>query len=229
MDVAIIAPAFIAGALAAFSPCGFIMLPALVAVQVREAAATDGAPGMAPVARALRFGLAATVGFIVVFGLLGIALALGARAIAGVFPLAALFVGFVLLGLGLLGLSGRHPVRLAVAAGPRFGRPITGGLPFGVAYAVASLSCTLPLFLALVGGTLVAQGLAAAFVPFLGYALGMGAVLIGVALAAALSAGAFLGPLRAISRHVDELGSIALTAVGGYLVLYWLPRLLDGT
>lgn len=60
--------------------------------------------------------------------------------------------------------------------------------------------------------------------PFLGYVLGMGAVLIGVALAA----GVLLGSLRAISRRVDELGSIALMAVGGHMVLYWLPRPATG-
>ena len=200
MDLTLIAPAILAGALAAFSPCGFVMLPALVAVQVREAAATTSSDRVMPVARALRFGAGATVGFVVVFGLLGVALALGARAIASVFPLAALLVGVALLGLGLLGLAGRQVIRLPAALGPRFGRPIAGGLPFGIAYAVASLC----------------------------YALGMGAVLIGVALAAALSTGALLGAMRVASRWVEEVGSIALTVVGAYLIIYWLPRLAAG-
>jgi len=49
-------------------------------------------------------------------------------------------------------------------------------LLFGIVYAIGSLSCTLPVFLIVVGSALVGGSAAASFGQFLGYALGMGAV-----------------------------------------------------
>ncbi len=44
---------------------------------------------------------------------------------------------------------------------------------FGVGYGVASLACTLPVFLAVVGASLTATSLPQAFSQFVSYALGM--------------------------------------------------------
>ena len=53
-----------------------------------------------------------------------------------------------------------------------------------------SLSCTLPIFLVVVGSSLGSQGLLTSFVQFIGYGLGMGTILIAVTIGAALFQGA---------------------------------------
>ena len=55
-----------AGAIAAFNPCGFAMLPAYLALFLGEPAGRRAAVG-----RALGVGAAVTVGFVLVFGIAG--------------------------------------------------------------------------------------------------------------------------------------------------------------
>lgn len=228
MDLALFAFAFGAGALATVNPCGFVMLPALVAVQLRHVGAssepgTSGRSRAALVVRGLRFGLAATLGFVVVFGLLGAAVAIGARSLGQFFPYGGFTVGVALLALGGWGLATGRAIPLPASLRSAYG---TGGLPFGVAYAVASLSCTLPIFMAVVGGTMLASGVVGALLPLLGYAIGMGSVLLAVSLATALSATAVVQTLRRAMPFVERIGSLLLVIIGAYLVLYWLPAAL---
>jgi cytochrome c-type biogenesis protein len=226
VDLGFFGFAFVAGALATVNPCGFVMLPALVAVQLRQTAGSEEVGRAALVARGIGFGLRATMGFLVVFGVLGLAVGLGARSIVRLFPFGGAFVGVVLLAIGLYSLLGRRPLPIPGLGRGRFGRPASGGVAFGAAYAVASLSCTLPIFLAVVGGTLLAEGIGAALLPFIGYAAGMGGVLLAVTLATALSAGAVVRVLRRTMPFVEQAGSVLLVGIGVYLVAYWVPRLV---
>lgn len=225
MDLGLLGFALAAGALATVNPCGFVMLPALVALQLQRAGESIDPEGTALVLRGVGFGLQATVGFLLVFGLLGLIVGLGARSIVRVFPFGGLLVGIVLLAIGLWSLFVRRPLPIPGVARRPFGRPVSGGIAFGAAYAVASLSCTLPIFLAVVGGTLFSEGLGAAVVPLAGYSIGMGGVLLAVTLATALSAGVVIRALRAAMPFVETAGAVLLLAIGGYLVVYWLPRL----
>ena len=226
MDIGLFGFALVAGGLATVNPCGFVMLPALVAVQLRQTAGSDEIGRAALIARGIGFGLRATVGFLVVFGLLGLAVGLGARSLVRLFPFGGFLVGAVLLAIGMYSLLGRRPLPIPGLGRGRFGRPVSGGVAFGAAYAVASLSCTLPIFLAVVGGTLLSEGIGASLVPFLGYAAGMGGVLLAVTLATALSAGAVVRVLRRAMPIVEQAGSVLLVGIGVYLVAYWVPRLV---
>jgi len=73
VDPAILTLAFVAGAVAAFNPCGFALLPAYLTMLV---ASPDGEPGRgAAAARALRFTAGMTVGFVAVFGAFALVIA----------------------------------------------------------------------------------------------------------------------------------------------------------
>jgi cytochrome c biogenesis protein CcdA len=224
VDLGLFGIALAAGALASVNPCGFVMLPALVAVQL-QGAATGVAGRSGAVVGAVGFGLRATVGFLAVFALVGTVVTMGARTIVLMFPYGGLVIGAVLLAIGLWSLLGRRPLPLPGLVRRPFGRPTSGAVAFGTAYAIASLSCTLPVFLAVVGGTLLAEGVTAGLVPFVGYALGMGGVLLAVTLATAFSAGALVRRLRVAMPYVEGAGALLLTVIGAYLVVYWLPRL----
>jgi len=228
MDFGFFSFALVAGALATVNPCGFIMLPALIAIQLQRIGAVGETDRSTMVLRGLGFGLQATVAFLVVFVVLGLAVSLGARSLIAIFPWAGLFVGVVLVAIGLWSLIGKRPLPIPSLGRQRFGGEATGGFAFGAAYAFASLSCTLPIFLAVVGGTLLGEGLAAATTPLAGYALGMGSVLLVVTLAVALSASTVTQMLRSVMPYVERVGSLLLVVIGGYLVWYWAPLLLNG-
>ena len=89
---------------------------------------------------------------------------------------------------------------------------------FGIAYAVGSLSCTLPIFLVVVGGSLASQGPAASFGQFIIYALGMGAILIAVTIGSALFRGSVAKWLRQAMPYVHRVSAMFLVAAGAYLI-----------
>ncbi|MHB8606021.1 MAG: cytochrome C biosynthesis protein, partial [Thermoplasmatota archaeon] len=118
-----------------FSPCGFPMLPAYVAYLL-----TGGDAGeRASFARALAAGLAASLGFFLVFIALGaVAVAIGGR-LEPIVPAGELVAGVLLVALGILFLAGRAPGFTVAARGPTAGAP-GATFRFGVLYAVVCLA-----------------------------------------------------------------------------------------
>ncbi|HWP29912.1 MAG TPA: cytochrome c biogenesis protein CcdA [Chloroflexota bacterium] len=216
--------AFAAGLLATVNPCGFIMLPAFVAHQLgaREPG-FHAQPLLVRGARAAWVAAVATSGFVTVFAGAGAVFALGGRVLLQLVPWAALAIGLVLVAVGVSGLLGKTVVlRLPDLAPTGPARGLLALFLFGIGYAIASLSCTLPIFLVVVGSALAAGGLVAAVGLFLAYALGMGAVLWVVALATALLKGVVVQWLVALTPYVERLGALLLIAAGAYLVYYQL-------
>ena len=95
---------------------------------------------------------------------------------------------------------------------------------FGIAYATASLSCTLPVFLTVVGGSLAVSGFAAASMQFVSYALGMGLVILFLTLTIAMFKGAAVGQLRAALPYVERVSALLMIGAGAYIVYYWLIK-----
>jgi cytochrome c biogenesis protein CcdA len=93
---------------------------------------------------------------------------------------------------------------------------------FGIAYAVGSLSCTLPVFLVVVGSALATQGFIASLGQFLAYALGMGLVLIAVTVGAAMFRGTVARWLRSAIPYVHRMSALFLLGAGAYLIYYWV-------
>lgn len=215
--------AFLAGTVATANPCGFALLPAYLARQLGTDRGDPRVP--ATVARALLVGAITTAGFLVVFGTVGTGIALGARVFTRAIPWAALAIGVVLLGAGVAVLAGRRlPVRVpAVRAAGKEGH--VGVLLFGVAYGTASLSCTLPIFLAVVGAALTRGPLDSALA-FAAYAGGMGTLLTALAVAAALSRSGLASATRRALPYVSRLSGLLLAAAGAYVVYYWSVALL---
>lgn len=219
--------AFVAGTVATANPCGFALLPAYLA---RRVGATDEPrSGAEALSRALLVGLVTTAGFMLVFGTLGTAIALGARSLIGVLPWAGLAIGTALALAGLAVLSGRR-IRLrlpdARRRAPRSG--LRADLLFGIGYGTASLSCTLPVFLAAIG-TAVTGGLPESAASFLAYAAGMGTILTALAVAAALSRRGLALAVRRLVLYVHRASGALLLAAGAYVVYYWAFFLLPGS
>jgi cytochrome c-type biogenesis protein len=224
-----LAYAFTVGMVATVNPCGFPLLPAYLSFFVGADQEGADAPGRgARVVHAARASLAVSLGFLAVFVALGVPINAGLTWIYRGMPWLAIAIGVTLAVLGVRTLRGR-PLRLALPRLDRGGQRRTMGSMtlFGVSYAIASLSCTLPLFLAVVFGTSTranpASGVAAGAV----YALGMGTVLTALSVSIALARETLLQRLRRGLRHVDRVVGVVLVAVGAYLVVYgwWAARL----
>jgi cytochrome c biogenesis protein CcdA len=227
--------AFAAGMIASVNPCGFALLPAYLGLYLGQTA--GGQPSRGGVARALWISLTVAGAFVLLFGIVGLITRIAALALAGLFSWFGLAVGVALVVTAALLLTGGRVEfgaagRLADRLGPAAGRSSIGGYAaFGMAYGVASLGCTLPLFVGLVGTAFGVKGFLPGMGQFLLFALGMGFVLSVVTVTAAVFS---LGALRRIPRvgpYMARVGAALMLLAGAYLVFYWptagglLPRI----
>jgi cytochrome c biogenesis protein CcdA len=163
-------------------------------------------------------GALVALGFLGFFAVVGLPVSFGLSAIADAVPWLGLATGVLLALTGLAVLAGRHvrlPMPLQVSV--RRERRVGAMLMFGVAYGAASLGCTLPIFLALVGAS-VGAGKVAVFVA---YGAGMAIVLMALAVAVACARQGLARRVTPALPYVGRLSGVLLTASGGYLVYYW--------
>ncbi|NOZ06443.1 MAG: cytochrome c biogenesis protein CcdA [Chloroflexi bacterium] len=239
MDYTLLLYAFSAGMVATINPCGFAMLPAYVSYYlatgegetVGQSAGTAGSVAtiqefdgtMPRLLRALVVGGTLTAGFLVLFALAGTLISLGAYVLVSLMPWFGLFIGVGLVLLGIWLLLGRH-VRVPGLPQPEVGRGrgLRSNFLFGMAYGLVSLSCTLPVFLVVVGSAFTLQGAATSLTQFLAYGLGMGLVLMALTLSLALFEGVLVGHLRRLMPYIERAGALLLLGAGGYIIYYWL-------
>lgn len=228
-----VAFAFAAGALSTVNPCGFAVLPAFLAYYLGQQADAGPLPMATRVARGVVAGAAVSAGFAAVFTVAGLLLAAGLRLIIGAVPWIAVAVGVGLIALGLMLLAGRK-IGLAVNANGLAGRNrgVRGLVLFGAAYALASLSCTVAVLLAVVGKALAAADLLAVVAVFAAYSLGAASVLVLLTVSAAVASGGMARVVRRALPYVGRVSGAFLVLSGAYLLAYWLPQLAgqrDGT
>ncbi len=221
--------AFAAGMVATVNPCGFVMLPAYLGIYVSDQDATADVPLGRRLAKSLYVSGALGLGFVLLFGAVGLAVSAGAGQVSRVFPWIGFGLGFLLAGLGAYLLAGgKIYAGAASQVASRIGDPrdssLRGYFLFGISYAVASLSCTLPIFLGLVSSTLSSGGIFAATGQFLAYALGMAFVITLLTVAIGVFKGALVNRLRRAMPYVNPISAGVLIVVGGYLVFYWLTE-----
>lgn len=216
-----LALALVAGALASVNPCGFPLLPAFLSFYVgAEEDALPRAP--ARVAQGLLVGLLVAAGFLGVFALVGVPIAYGMTQFTSAIPLAGFGIGILMVAGSLLGLVGRtvylnprRPLRVE-----RRRRPATI-MWFGAAYAICSLGCALPIFVALVGASLATASVIEGSIVFGAYALGMATMLMALSLATALARDGLARRLKRLLPYMQRVASGLLFIAGAYLTYYW--------
>lgn len=218
-----LALAFSAGMVATVNPCGFALLPAYLSYFLgleQPEDATGSAARRSPVLRALVVSAAVTAGFLVVFGIMGLAWSSVSSAIGQRLPWFTLVIGIGLVALGIAVLRGFEPtVRLPHVDMDRSGRELVTMFLYGISYAVASLSCTIPVFISLVSVTLdgsFAQSLGA----FVAYGLGMGMTLGILTMAVALARTGVVTAFRRILPHMQAISGVLLVLAGLFVGYY---------
>lgn len=138
------------------------------------------------------------------------------------------FIGVALVLIGLWMLAGRTLYtgvfeRIAARLGDPGNVSLRGFLLFGLAYGAASLSCTLPVFLAVIASSLTSEGgLITGASQFLSFALGMAAVLMTLTLALSLFKQGIVKWLRSAVPYVRLASAGLLVLASVYIIYYWL-------
>jgi cytochrome c-type biogenesis protein len=224
------------GMVAVVNPCGFAMLPAYLSLYLGAHEVDFGkCSSMSRLLQALLVGATVSSGFVLLFGLAGLVISAGGTLLLNVMPSLGIVIGGVLVLVGLWMLAGRT---LRAGAFERLsGRvrdprnvSVPGFFLFGLAYGAASLSCTLPAFLAVVGSSLASGSVLAGVGRFFGFGLGMAAVLVTLTLALAFFKQGLVRWLRRAVPYVQVASAVLLMLAGAYVIFYWLasgsPRLV---
>lgn len=212
---------FGSGLLAAVNPCGFVLLPTYLMYFL----GVTGRPGTqrASVHRALIVGSALSAGFMSVFLLVGAITRLFTDYINQNAKYVALLIGVALFVMGVAMLAGwRLPYTTPKLAIGQRDRTTASMFVFGVAYAVASIGCTLGPFTATVLGTITTEGFAPGLLAIALYGIAMSLLVIALTVTLALAQGGLLNTLRNGMKHVERASAVVMMLSGSYLAWYWL-------
>ena len=217
---------FILGVLAAVNPCGFVLLPTYLIffLGTREETELTTSERMR---RALVVSSGISIGFLAIFFVIGVISRLFTQWIELNAKYASLAIGIVLVIGGARMLTGWTP---------KFALPQIGGVQtktfratviYGVAYAVASIGCTIGFLTTAVFGSIALHGFISGVFSILLYGLGMAMLVIALTVSLAFAKTGIVTMIKNRLHIVQRLGAIFVTITGIYLVLYWYAAISE--
>ncbi len=224
--------AFALGMVALLNPCGFALLPAYLGYFLGLDDDRAGAGStLVALNRGQVVGLSMSAGFLAVFGILGLFLAGSLSAIgqSGWLPRLTIVIGVGLVILGIAMLRGFQPT-LSIPKLNKGGKDqsIASMFVFGVSYAIASLSCTIGLFITIVASSTSADSFGERFGSFISYAVGMGLLATVVTLAVGFGKKGLVNNFRRLLPKINLISAVVLVIVGLYVMAYgfWSQQVL---
>jgi cytochrome c biogenesis protein CcdA len=217
---------FILGVLAAVNPCGFVLLPTYLVFFLGTREETELASSER-MRRALVVSLGISIGFLAIFFVIGVISRLFTQWIELNAKYASLAIGIVLVMGGARMLSGWTP---------KFAMPQIGGVQtktfratviYGVAYAVASIGCTIGFLTTAVFGSIALHGFISGVFSILLYGLGMAMLVTALTVSLAFAKTGIVTIIKNRLYIIQRLGAILVTLTGIYLVLYWYAAISE--
>jgi cytochrome c-type biogenesis protein len=213
--------AFALGMLALVNPCGFALLPAYLGYFLGTTDHGENQSRLVALNRAQVVGLSMSAGFLAVFGILGLALVGAIASFVDYLPWVTLVLGLGLAVMGVAMLFGFQPLlslpKLDKGTGSR---SLASMFVFGVSYALASLSCTIGIFLSAVGTSASGRSFGQRLGGFISYGIGMGLLATGLTLAVAFGQKGLVSELRRLLPWVNLISAVVLIIVGAYVAWY---------
>lgn len=212
---------FIRGLVAAVNPCGFILLPTYLMYFL---GVSGGAPGTqkASIARALKVSAAVSSGFLAVFLAIGF---LSVPLRSTISANSKYVTGFIAMGLIVLGTAMLFGYKLPfmtpqIESGKK-DQTVKSMFVYGVAYAVASIGCTIGLFLATVFSTRPDETFIDSVANMIAYGAGMALLVSALTVGFAFANTTLLKFLRSAMQYVDKIAAAFVMLSGLYLAWYF--------
>ena len=217
---------FGSGLLAAVNPCGFVLLPTYLMYFL----GVSGRPGTqrSTVRRALLVSAALSSGFMTIFVIVGGISRLFTDWLNQNAKYVALLIGIALVLLGIAMLFGyRLPFSTPKLDTGKRDQTVVSMYVFGLAYAVASIGCTLGPFSATVLGTIDTDGFFQGIIAVILYGAAMSLLITTLTVTLALAQGGLLKSLRTGMKYVEIASAIVMILSGLYLTWYWFNDIRD--
>ena len=214
--------------LATVNPCGFAMLPAYLSYflgietgrRARRRRRRHASPAPWPSASPCRSASCS------VFTVIGAIVRAGGDVLIDWAKYVTIPIGLALAGLGVAMVLGYHlPFTTPRLDKGGRDRTVVSMFVFGVSYAIASIGCTLPLFIGAALTSFTTRGTVSGVLLVLTYGAGMALVLTALTVTLALARGGLLAGLRRVLPYVDRVAGVFLVLAGLYLVYYWIFNL----
>ena len=224
-----LANGFTQGLLAAVNPCGFVFLPTYLLYFLGMENLRPGAERTS-ISRALAVSLSVSGGFMSVFVVIGVITKWSTRWFMDKAPYLSLVMGLGLVVLGIAMLFGyRLPFTTPKLDVGKRDRSVRSMYVFGIAYAIASLGCTLPGFISVVLGGVSTDGVLTGIAGVALYGLGMALLVSGLTITLAAANTALLRVLRKGMEWFEYIAGIFVLLTGMYLAYYWYTGITDDT
>ena len=226
-----LANGFTQGLLAAVNPCGFVLLPTYLLYFLGMENLRPGAERTS-ISRALAVSLSVSGGFMSVFIVIGVITKWSTRWFMDKAPYLSLVMGLGLVVLGIAMLFGyRLPFTTPKLDIGKRDRSVRSMYVFGIAYAIASLGCTLPGFISVVLGGVTARGggILTGVAGVALYGVGMALLVSGLTITLAVANTALLRVLRKGMEWFEYIAGVFVLLTGMYLAYYWYTGIKDDT
>lgn len=218
---------FSTGLLAAVNPCGFVLLPTYLLYFLGMENLRPGTERTS-IRRALTVSLAVSVGFVSVFVVIGAIYKWSTNWFVERAPWISLAIGIALVVLGVAMVFGyRLPVTTPKLGVGERDRTVRSMFVFGIAYAVASIGCTIGLFISNVLGAVSTDGIVHGIVAVGMFGLGMALIVTGLTVTLALANTALLRLLRRTMSVFEYVAGVFVMLAGVYLSWYWYTSIAD--
>jgi cytochrome c biogenesis protein CcdA/cytochrome oxidase Cu insertion factor (SCO1/SenC/PrrC family) len=204
---------FSAGVLALFSPCGFPMLPGYLSYYLGKKKTIE---------KAVSSGIACTLGLMTVFSVIGAGVALLGSVITQYIPILELLAGSLAIVMGISMLTNiKFPTLFTINRAPTQ-KGLPGLFLYGIAYGLATLGCSAPIFFSTLFYALTSGGILAGIVTFAVYAIGMGLPILLITILLSKTKTQLLARVMHVMPWFQKISSLVIIAIGVYLISYYI-------
>ena len=217
---------FILGVMSAVNPCGFVLLPTYL-VYYLGTELQRPANRSATLRRGLLVGSAVSSGFVGLFLVVGVITQSFTTAVRDNSKYLAFLVGLSLVAMGALMLAGWKPRVARPDISIERERTFRNMFLFGIAYAVASIGCTIGFVTSAVFGSVGRHGFVSGVLSIALYGVGMASLVIALTVALAFAQVGIVKTLKKSFRFFDKVSAVFVLVTGLYLTWYWYGAITE--
>jgi len=229
--------ALVTGVLSFFAPCAFPLLPGYMSYCLaRKEGIRKGKGGAKDLKGSVRGGIIAALGIISIFSLAGILVAAAGSTVVAYVSYLTPVIAVVIAIMGFMMLVDRtawadkmfgritSKVQNGISGmtGKRIGAGSNKGLYlYGAGYGIASMGCQAPVFVAIMVAGFAAGGFGEAFLLFVLFGIGMGAMMVMVTVLVGMAKGMAIRKMTTAMPYIKRVSGLILLVAGMYLAYYY--------
>jgi len=179
--------------------------------------------------KALAGAAACTLGLLTVFSAIGVVVSTLGGFISQYIPLLELAAGLIVVFLGIsMIFEIRFPTFFTISTAPTQ-KGLIGVFLYGVAYGLATLGCSAPIFFSILFYAVAAGGSLYGIITFVVYAIGMGLPITITTILIARAKKFLLKRMMNMLPWLQKISGLVLITIGAYLIYYYTTFYMTGS